>query len=105
MINLKVADKALLQAVKQLKEANKQLAFAKKDADNAKTIIQSRIKELRDIDIATLKIGDSVHVEKMVLVEIGSQFRFDVAAFQIANPELHAKYVKDFTTIKYKALI
>lgn len=105
MQTCKIKDVQLENAVKSLATANASLAAAKKQADNAKETIANRLKDLRGIDLSSLKIGDMVNVENILIVEIGKQNRFDAATFQAKNPALYQTFLKDFPTTKYKALV
>lgn len=105
MKTVKIDDAELKQAIVNLRVANSVLATAKKNADNAKETITNKLRTLRDINLETLAIGDLVCVDKLLIVEIGKQNRFDEANFQLQHPTLHAQYKKDFATKKFKALV
>lgn len=95
----------LTKAAQMLKDANAQLASAKKNADSAKATLAKWLLEHRSINIETMKIGDIVNIEKVALVEIGKQSRFDLADFTIKQTALAVQFTKDFPTTKYKALV
>ena len=105
MKSFKIEDDQLKQACHSLKEANAQLSSATKTASGAKKIIQQRLYELREINLEVLPIGEIVSVEKLLLIEIGKQNRFDESQFEIDDPETYAKYKKDFPCKKFKPLV
>lgn len=102
---LKIDDSDLLQACRNLKEANAALAQANKSAKSAKGLIKLKLIELREIDIETLDIGELLSVEKLLLIEIGKQSRFNEAQFELDQAELYQSYKKDFPVVKYKPLV
>ncbi len=99
-------DKAALdKAAQAIKAGNLLNAQGKKLVDAGKAAIETWLKDSRQCDLATLGIGDLVSIDTVCLVEIGKQNRFDEGAFQLAQPEMHAKYKKDFPTKKFKPLV
>lgn len=104
MQKFKIQDETLEKACADLKTANATLAEAKKRADNAKAVIESRLAELRGIKLDSLSIGELVSVEGVLLLEIGKQTRFDEASFQVTHAELYQNFRKEFATKKFKVL-
>lgn|SRR5262249_28682070 len=102
---LKIEDDQLKQACQNLKEANSALARANKTASGAKEIICRRLYELREVNLEILPIGAIVSVEKLLLIEIGKQNRFDEKQFELDDAETYAKYKKDFPCKKFKPLV
>jgi hypothetical protein len=105
MKTLKIDDEELSQACRNLKDANAALSRATQSAKAAKQLIRQRLIDLRDVDIGALEIGELVQVERLLLIEIAKQSRFDEARFQLDQAELYQSYKKDFPVIKYKSLI
>lgn len=105
MKQFKIDDDDLTQACISLREGNRQLAEGKKSVDGAKKIIAHRLKELRDIDLAALPIGEIVSVDKLLLIEIDKQNRFDEARFRLAEPAVYETFKKEFPMVKYKPLV
>jgi hypothetical protein len=104
MKSFKIDDADLTKACANLRKANTTLAEAGKTAEASKTIIRSRLKELRGVDVGTLPIGEIVSVEGLLLVEIGKQNRFDEKQFALDKPALHGEYKKDMPCVKFKPL-
>ena len=102
---LKIDDDDLTQACKNLKEANAILASANKTAQGAKATINQKLKELRNVDIKALPIGEIVSIEKLLLIEVAKQNRFNEAQFMLDQAELFQEYKKDFPMVKYKPLV
>ena len=102
---LKIEDDQLKQACQNLKEANEALGRANKTAKGAKAIIEKKLYELRELNLETVPIGEIVTVEKLLLIEIGKQNRFDDEQFELDHPELYQSYKKDFRCKKFKPLL
>lgn len=105
MQTVKLNTPELVKAAKMLRTANAMLAEAKKIADSAKENIKRILKDERGIDVTTLHIGEIVSVDKVLLIEIGKQCRFDESGFQLVQPDMYAKWKKDFPTVKIKSLV
>jgi len=102
---LKIDDDDLTQACENLKAANAALASANKTAKGAKATISQKLKELRDVDIGALPIGELVSIDKLLLIEIGKQHRFDERQYSLDRPDEFEAYQKDFPVVKYKPLV
>lgn len=105
VITIKSDEQVLLNAAQLIKDGNKQLAVAKKQVDNAKEAVAKWLKENRNIDIEQLPINEVVNVGGVLLINIGSQNKFDEAAFAMENPELYAEFKRDRATRQFKPLV
>jgi hypothetical protein len=92
-------------AAAKLEVANKALGEAKKNAEAAKEQLGKWLKAERELDLATLGIGEMILIEDVVLIEIGKQARFDEKAFLLAEPAKHAEFKKDLPILRYKPII
>jgi len=102
---LKIDDDDLAQACRKLKENNAIMSSATKAVKDAKTIIRQKLIELRDVDVNALEMGEIVSIDKLLLIEIGKQSRFNEAQFGLDQAELYEQYKKDFPVVKYKPLV
>lgn len=94
-----------LQAhAKSLAKANAEKAAADKIVDASKDAISKWLLHQRQINIETLEIGEMVLIEKVVLIEIGKQIKFDEKGFLSSEPILHAKWMKPRPVKKFKSL-
>ena len=92
----------LQRAAGHLKAANAALAEAKKAADAAKRVIEDWLLRERKISLEGLGIGELVHVEEVVLIEVGKQNKFDEKGFLAAHPGLHGEFKRDFAVIRWR---
>ena len=104
MKSFKIDDEDIKKAVANLRQANAMLSEGKKLSEGAKAVIRNRLLELREVDLAALPIGEMVNVEKLILIEVGKQSRFDEHQFQLDQPESYLSYKKDFPVLKFKPL-
>ncbi len=105
MKTIKSNDAALVNAAQQIKQGNAILALAKKQVDAGKTAIETWLKDNRQVDLATLPIGEMVNIDGICLVEVGKQSRLDQSALQLEQSEIFAQYRKDFPCLKFKPLV
>lgn len=105
MQTFKTNDVALVNAAQQIKQGNAILVLVKKQVDASKTAIEAWLKENRQVDIAALPIGEMVNIDGVCLIEVGKQSRLDQAALQLEQPEVFAKYRKEFPCLKFKPLV
>ncbi|MDO8611138.1 MAG: hypothetical protein Q7R95_11485 [bacterium] len=105
MKTVKLDNEQAAKAAQMIKDGNAQLASAKKQVDAGKATLATILKEERAIDLSTLAIGEMVNVDKVCLIEVGKQTRFDQATFQLEHPTVFAQYQKEFPTLKFKPLV
>jgi transcriptional regulator NrdR family protein len=96
--------KRLRIVMAQLALANKQAGEAKKSVEAAKADIEKWLKEERELEVASLTIGEMVLIDEVVLIEIGKTARFDEKAFLLREPALHAEFKRDVPRITYKPI-
>lgn len=88
-----------------LKQANRQLADAKKAADNAKAAIHRFLNEQKGIDLNTLEIGSAITIQvagqTAGVVQIGKQNKFDETLFSQDYPDLYKSYKRDKAVKKF----
>lgn len=94
----------LKEAAARLQAANASLGKAKKEADSAKATIQDWLTKERNVKLETLKIGDMISIEDVVLIVIGKNNRFDEKGFLASHPLLHAEFKKDFARLEFKPI-
>jgi len=94
-----------ITAAKLLKQSNSLVASATKQVEAAKEAIAAILKENREIDISTLKIGEMVQIKDVLLLEIGSQNKFAEKVFMLAEPEKYQAFKRDFAIKKFKSLV
>jgi hypothetical protein len=99
---LKIDDSDLTQACRDLRTANEAAADAAKCQQAAKDMIRRRLWELRELQLETLPIGEKVYVDKLLLIEIAKQTRFDQQQFRLDRPDEFDAYMKDFPIVKFK---
>lgn len=92
-------------AVQLLKDANKALSGAKKQADAAKDAITALLLNKRGINLETLEIGDVVSIDGLLLIKVNSQNKFDEKSFMLQNPAQHEAFKKDFAVKRFEPLI
>jgi hypothetical protein len=88
-----------------LRDANKKMAEAKKAVEASKEMLSKCLLEERGVILDELPIKEMVHIEGVVMIEIGSQNKFDQSSFMIAEPELFAKWKRDIPVIRFKPLV
>lgn len=97
---------AVLRGIAEtLRDANKRKNEAEKAAEAAKKKLGEHLKERRQFEIETMTIGDIVHVEDVIMIEVSSQNKFDAKAFMLAEPESYEKYKRDFPMLKFKPMV
>jgi hypothetical protein len=102
MKTLKIDDSDLTQACRDLRAANDAAADAAKRQQAAKDMIKRRLLELRDVSLEGLPIGEKIYVDKLLLIEIAKQTRFDQQQFRLDRPDEFDAYLKDFSMVKFK---
>jgi len=99
---LKIDDDDLTQACRDLQAANDAAAEADKKQKAAKEIIKRRLWELRELNLSLLPVGEKVYVDKILLIEIAKQNRFDSSQFKLDSPAQYDRYCKEFSVVKMK---
>lgn len=97
--------KKLQEVATNLKDANALLAIATKSVEASKKHLAEWLHETHGLGLDTLKIGEMVQIEGVILIEIGSMNKFDEKAFLLADPEQHARFKKDFAVKRFKPLV
>ena len=52
-----------------------------------------------------LAIGDLVHVEGALMIEVSKMCKFDEKDFLLKHPAMHAEFKRDRPVTKYKPLV
>jgi hypothetical protein len=104
MKTFRTDDERLPAWARDLREANAQLAVARKVVEVAKENFTRWLAENRDVDVRTLPAGEMICIEGVLLVEVRSQNRFDEAGFAAAQPELYAAHKRLVPTVMFKPL-
>lgn len=105
MQSIKTSDSMVKQAAECIRDGNKLLADGKRLVEAGKASLSAWLKTERKVDVESLPIGEIVNVDKVCLIEIGKQTRFDSKTFQLDRPKDFADYQRDFPTVKYKPLV
>lgn len=95
----------LRAAAAALRDANRAQGEANKAIEAAKERLTKWLKEQRDCELATLPIGDIVHVEGIVIIEVGKMSKFDEKRFMLDKPLEHQAYKADMPVRRYKPLV
>lgn len=98
MVELKTAAEAL-------KAANEALADAGKTVEAAKAKLGKWLEDNRSLKIETMKVGELVQIDGVVLIERAKQNKFDVKAFEMAQPKMYLGFKRDFPMTKFKPLV
>ncbi|HEY1235910.1 MAG TPA: hypothetical protein VGH22_21200 [Candidatus Binatia bacterium] len=99
---LKIDDSDLTQACQDLRAANDAATEADKKQKAAKDMIRRRLYELRELNLEILPIGEKVYVDKLLLIEVAKQNRFDTSQYKLDCPEQYQSYCKEFAVVKMK---
>jgi len=94
----------LQRSARLLRDSNQQASAATTTADSAKKFLFDWLQKERGLDVATLPIGEFVHIEGVMMLEIGAANKFDAARFEIDHPDLYSEYKKKFPIKKPKCL-
>lgn len=94
----------LRRAAVRLKKANSINSASEKVAKASKEFLAGWLQKNRNLDLEKLQIGELVHIEGIVLIEIGKQNKFDTEAFSSVQPQTFEKFKRDFPTKKFKPL-
>ena len=98
----------LENAIAAIESGNKAAAEADKAVKRGKEYIAAKLKELRDIEVAKLAIGEVVSVsldgKPLLNVVIGKQNRLDLAKLEAELPSLDG-FKRDFPTVSYKRAV
>ena len=95
----------LKPVVALLKASNGILAEAEKNVKAAKEKICEWLKSKRGVDVGGLAIGDLVHVEGALMIEVSKMCKFDEKDFLLKHPAMHAEFKRDRPVTKYKPLV
>jgi len=95
----------LQNAIAAIEAGNKAAAEADKAVKRGKEYLAAKLRELRDIEVAKLAIGEVVSVAldgvPLFNVSIGKQNRLDLAKLEAELPGLDG-FKRDFPTVSYK---
>lgn len=82
----------LVAAAYALKEAYRQQASAKKALESAKSIIDQWLKAERKTDLEKLPVGESIHIEGVVIINIKERKDIDRDKLLAEEPTMHARF-------------
>ena len=91
----------ILAIARELRDANKAAAAAKKSADDCKVNLRRFLKDEKSVELDVVKTGEMVSIGGLVTIQIGCQSRFDSTGFRIAQPELFREFTKDCRMEKF----
>ncbi|HEV2210839.1 MAG TPA: hypothetical protein VG167_18860 [Verrucomicrobiae bacterium] len=96
---------SLQKAAISLDRANDAMAEAKRASEAAKETIAKWLRDKREVDIDKLPIGELVHIDDVVMIEIARMRKFDSTLFHSEKPELYQQYQRDLAVKKFKPLV
>lgn len=100
------AERSLLKAsATRLKAANQLLAATAKEIEAAKKFLADWLRENRGVDVDQMEVGDAVAIDGVIQIEIDAQNKLDQAGLLAAEPELHAKFKREFAVRRFKPLV
>lgn len=105
MQTFKVDSAKLVRAAEMIKEGNKLTSDAKKLVDAGKETIIQWLKDCRNVNLDTCKIGEMFLIDNICLVEIGKQNKLNQDKLTVDQPELVARYKEDIACKKFKPLV
>ena len=91
----------ILAIARELRDANKAVASAKKNVDDCKENLRRFLADEKSVKLEYCATGEMISLGGLVTIQIAVQSRFDSTGFRLAQPKLFAEFTKDCRMEKF----